>query len=115
MLFIAQKKNYLFFHTTRGIIRHDIKSSFQLSILKPEEYLNHWVPKLYGVKPDERGYRKTCIDEMHRVTGISKNTINTWGPMFEHCPDHVHRTLEWVDLLHKIRELISVPIELPKS
>ncbi|MDX2231888.1 MAG: hypothetical protein NW220_19800 [Leptolyngbyaceae cyanobacterium bins.349] len=76
--------------------------------MKPEDYLNKWVPKLYGVKPEERGYRKTCIDEMHRVTGISKNTINTWGALFENSPDHVHHTLRWVDTLNQIREMVSM-------
>ncbi|MBF2027662.1 MAG: hypothetical protein IGS48_12985 [Oscillatoriales cyanobacterium C42_A2020_001] len=83
--------------------------------MKPEDYLNSWVPKLYGIQPDARGYRKACIDEIHRVTGISKNTINTWGALFENCPEHVHYTLKWVDSLNRIRELVALTVDLPED
>jgi hypothetical protein len=73
------------------------------------------VPKLYGVKSDERGYRKVCINEIHRVTGIPKNTINTWGAMFENCPEHVHSTLKWVDILNQVRELIALPTNISEN
>jgi len=80
--------------------------------LSPEDYLNHWVPKIYGIQPDERGYRKICIYEINRVTGISKNTVNTWGAKFENCPDHVRYTLKWVALLNQIREMVELPTNL---
>lgn len=81
--------------------------------MNPDKYLSRWVPVFYGINPEERGYRKVCIHEIHRLTGISKNTINTWGSMFENCPEHVRYTLKWVNDLNLIRELVPLELNLP--
>ena len=71
--------------------------------LEPKEYCQKWVT----YPEDERGYRKACIVELHKVTGISKETIRCWGKEFEKAPDHVRVTLEQRDALNQIQEIMN--------
>ena len=34
-----------------------------------ESFCAKWIPKLYGIRPDERGFKKFCVIELVKVMG----------------------------------------------
>lgn len=69
--------------------------------LEPIEYCRRWVPTIEG-----KGYRKTCINALAEVTGLSPSTIKDWGSNFERRPKYIPRLLRQADLLNQFRELV---------
>ncbi len=83
--------------------------------MEPREYCCRWVPKFYGISPDERGYRKACIKELAKVTTLEEGTINNWGSQFEGRPNYVLVMLRMADMINQIREVVSLPPDFPKE
>lgn len=93
---------------------HDKVEAFLRQPLEPTEYLSEWVPLIWGISPEERGYRKACINEIHRITGVSVNTINTWSPTgsdFDKCPDYVYRVFKAHHMLNTVRKIVGFRME----
>lgn len=69
------------------------------------EYLLKWIPLIYGVQPDERGFRAKCIEELSQVTEIPARSIDTnWGkaPTFDRAPNYINTIL---NLQNQVNEM----------
>lgn len=75
--------------------------------LNPKEYCDRWVE----VPKDERGYYKACVTELAKATGLSRRTIEGWGPNFEKCPESAKVTLRYKDMLNQIKAVMSTADE----
>ena len=73
--------------------------------LEPSEYCKSWVE----LSPDDWGYRKACISALAEATGLSKRTVNNWGPSFERRPNYVLHILKLANKLNQIKEIIIDP------
>lgn len=78
--------------------------------LEPLEYCQKWVE----LSPEERGYRKACVEALAQATGLSPRTIENWGKSFEKRPDHITHSLRMADTLNQIRKLVLPPDLLQK-
>ncbi|MDJ0903741.1 MAG: hypothetical protein QNJ55_33625 [Xenococcus sp. MO_188.B8] len=74
-----------------------------MNTLTPWEYCQKWVE----LSPNQRGFRKACVDVLAEATGLSPRTIGNWGKQFEKHPDHVLRTLSLADQLNQIKKIVS--------
>jgi len=88
----------------------------QRKALNIEEFCQNWIPKLYGLQPDEYGYRKACITELTRLMegaitakGIDKNW--KWNDGQEEYPGYVRPLLSLAHQKYTIMEALGV---LPK-
>lgn len=72
-------------------------------ILEPLEYCRAWVE----LAPDQRGYRKACIELLAKATGLSENTIANWGKDFEKRPEHITHSLSMADRLKRIKQILG--------
>ncbi|WP_319422699.1 hypothetical protein [Pleurocapsa sp. FMAR1] len=59
--------------------------------------------------PEQRGYRKACIEQLAKATGLSETTIANWGKDFEKRPDYIVHTLSIANKLNRIRQIIDEP------
>lgn len=73
--------------------------------LEPLDYCQRWVE----MSPDDRGYRKACVEALAEATGLSPRTINNWGKHFEKRPDYALHALRMADLLNQIRKIVTPP------
>ena len=71
--------------------------------LNPQDYCDRWV----DLPKNERGYYKACVTELARATGLSRRTIEGWGPNFGRCPKLARVTLRYKDMLNQIRGILS--------
>lgn len=78
--------------------------AFNSMLLEPAEFCRKWVK---NIEPGERGYYKSCVKLLSKVTGLSERTIEGWGPDFSGRPDSVVVTLRKEDILKQIRELVK--------
>ncbi len=71
--------------------------------LEPKEYCERWVdfPK------EERGYYTACVSALAKVTGLSRRTVEKWGPEFKGCPDQTKLMLRYRDILNQIKRSLS--------
>jgi len=80
----------------------------RLKRLDIETFCELWIPKLYGLQPDERGYKKACISELAKIVGdISPSNIQKnwkWGKGEKEYPKWVDRMLELTDARYKTIE-----------
>jgi hypothetical protein len=62
--------------------------------LEPLDFCNIWIPKLYGIQPNERGFKAACIKELAKITGTGYATIErNWAADFSDRPEWVPRLL----------------------
>ncbi|EAW36772.1 hypothetical protein [Lyngbya sp. PCC 8106] len=93
-----------------GIDRQPLKAQYRIDALtrlplEPLEYCQRWVE----LSPEERGYRKACVESLAAATGLSPRTIENWGKNFEKRPDHVTHTLRLADMLNQVRKIVLPP------
>lgn len=81
--------------------------------LELEDFLHRWIPKLYGIQPDEYGFRKACITELSRLMsgvitarGIDKNW--KWQNGQTDYPPYVKPLLDLADEKYRIMEQLKV-------
>lgn len=80
--------------------------------LEPLDFCNRWIPKLYNVQPDERGYKAACIRELEKITGTQYTTIErNWGADFSNRPEWVPRILKREHLLNLIQQAMNLRTE----
>jgi hypothetical protein len=80
--------------------------------LEPRDFCNIWIEKLYGIKPDERGFKAACIKELAKITGTRYATIErNWGADFSDRPSWVPRLLRREHMLNRIREVVNLSPE----
>lgn len=84
-------------------------SQIFVSLMNPEEYCKKWVPEFRGVTPDDWGYRKICIEELSKITGLSEGTISGWGKHFEKAPAYAHKHCAMADALNQIAKTAKLP------
>lgn len=84
--------------------------------LEPLDFCNIWIPKIYGIQPNERGFKAACIRELTKITGTQYTTIErNWGADFSDRPDWVPRVLRREHMLNRIREIVNLsPDDLDK-
>lgn len=70
--------------------------------LEPQDYAEKWIPKLFGLEAEERGFRDKAVTEIARITGLSAGSVNNWGSKFERSPDYVKRMLKMADILNTV-------------
>lgn len=71
--------------------------------MRTAEYLKKWIPTLYNLKPEQRGFRSRCVQELSAITGISIATIDrNWGasPDFEGSPLYLESLLDAQDVVN---------------
>ena len=69
-----------------------------------EEYLLKWIPQIYGIQPSERGFRARCLDELSKITGVSRDSIHAnWGSgiTFQDAPSYVERIINLQDVVNQ--------------
>ena len=71
--------------------------------MEPLDYCRAWIK----IPPQQRGYRKACIELLAKATGLSETTIANWGKDFEKRPDYVTHSLLMADKLNRIRQIID--------
>jgi hypothetical protein len=81
-----------------------------------EEFCAIWIPKLYGIQPNEYGYRKACMNELVRLTegSASYNTIDKnwqWTNGEEKYPSYMKPLL---NLAHQRYSVLDALGELRK-
>ncbi|NEO28068.1 MAG: hypothetical protein F6K03_14595 [Kamptonema sp. SIO4C4] len=86
------------------------KNGFNTENLEPLDYCRKWV----RLAPEERGYRKACVDALAEATGLSPRTIENWGKSFEKRPDHITHSLYMADKLNQIQQIV-LPPDFPQS
>ena len=71
--------------------------------LEPKDYCDRWVdfPK------EERGYYTACVASLAKATGLSRRTIEKWGPEFKGCPDYAKLMLRYRDVLNQIKRSLK--------
>jgi hypothetical protein len=67
-----------------------------------EQFCEKWIPRLYGIEPDERGFKKYCAAELVKVMGgrVTANNIIrhwVWKDGQSDYPDIVDELLTHVD------------------
>lgn len=72
--------------------------------MKPIDYLTTWLPILYGIHPNDWGARTKCREELERITGISQNTIKSWGADFELAPIYVQKICDYMDFINSVNQ-----------
>ena len=70
--------------------------------MDPWEYACKWVPLIYGINPDERGFKDAAAREISRITGRHTGSIRNWGSQFENAPQDVRLILKMADLLNAV-------------
>lgn len=46
--------------------------------LDPERFCQKWIPRLTGIKPNQRGYRRLSCQLLSFVLGKSQGTVENW-------------------------------------
>ena len=72
--------------------------------LTPGEYCARWVPIIYGIEPDERGYRSKCVVELNHATGFALTTIEGWGSDLNNVSS---RSREQVEMMLAMRDAMN--------
>lgn len=72
--------------------------------LEPSDYLEQWVPVIYGKYPGEHGYRAACVTELCRVVEASYDAVNHWGKKFEKTPSYAKVILKKEHVLNQFRK-----------
>jgi hypothetical protein len=86
--------------------RHNRIEAIKGMHLKPSEFCRRWIE---NPPPGEWGYRAACIRELVRVTGLTKDAINKWGPDLDDCPDIVEILLRKEDIIRQVQHLTHPP------
>lgn len=85
--------------------------------MSPSEYCEKWIPIIYGIEPDERGYRAKCIIELSSVTEFATSTIEGWGSDLDAVAERtrpiVERTLAMQDALNKTSHFLQPFMQRP--
>lgn len=80
--------------------------------LEPLDFCREWIPKLYGIQPDERGFKAESIRELSRITDIGEASISAnWGADFSDRPKWVPKVLQREHMLNLVREAVILPPE----
>ena len=75
--------------------------------LEVGEYLRKWVPKLYGIKVEERGWRERCLDELAKIMPAQRNTIDkNWGQSWENAPEYAGHICGYADFMNQLSEMM---------
>ncbi|MEO0376213.1 MAG: hypothetical protein AAF329_16640 [Cyanobacteria bacterium P01_A01_bin.17] len=82
-------------------IRHSNVEAFMDKAMTPKGYCAEWVPKLYGVSSEERGYRLLCAKELARITGYKVGSIQNWGADFAKAPKAARRICAMASVLNQ--------------
>lgn len=91
---------------TRDMVLRD--KSFSLNSMSPSDFCAKWIPILYGIMPDERGYKAACIKELTAVTGLTESTIkNSWGANMANYPKSVENTLYWANIGYTVNHALG--------
>jgi len=92
-------------------IQKERKQHMNSTRMSPSEYCQIWIPIIYGLHPDERGYRAKCIIELSSVTELATSTIEGWGSNLDMVAERtrpiVERTLAMQDALNKTNHLLQ--------
>ena len=83
--------------------------------LEPTEYCEKWIPKLYQIQPDERGYHTACVRELSKVLYLNEGSVRNWGLSFKKCPDYVKHFLRLVDVVRQVQVSVDLPSNLPEK
>lgn len=67
-----------------------------------EQFCEKWIPKLYDIHPDERGFKKVCVVELVKIMGgtVSSDNISkhwVWKDGQSNYPAIVDELLTHVD------------------
>ncbi len=85
--------------------------AFRQLPLEPMDYCTRWV----AAHPN-KGYRKSCINSLSKVTGLSTQTVKNWGTNFTRRPQHLPHLLRQLDLLNQFLQLVKTgQITLPPN
>ena len=91
---------------TRDMVLRD--KSFSLNFMSPSDFCQKWIPILYKIMPDERGYKAACIKELVSVTGLTESTIkNSWGADMANYPKSVENTLYWANISYTVNHALG--------
>ncbi len=93
-----------------------IRLNSQKPALNIEEFCLEWIPKLYGIHPDDRLYRKACIREMVRLMqgAVKPSSVDKNWDFLEPdkgYPSYVKPVLTLAHQQYRIMETLGV---LPK-
>ncbi|NES64198.1 MAG: hypothetical protein F6K24_02480 [Okeania sp. SIO2D1] len=75
--------------------------------MKVSAYLNKWMLTLYGLKPEDWGYRQKAIAEISRVTGLSPNSIKGWGKDLETDSTYILKLLDYGDMANELTIFVN--------
>ncbi|WP_293126953.1 hypothetical protein [Okeania sp. SIO1I7] len=75
--------------------------------MKVSAYLNKWMLTLYGLKPEDWGYRQKAIAEISRVTGLSPNSIKGWGKDLETDSTYILKLLDYGDMANELTMFVN--------
>lgn len=75
--------------------------------MHPQDYCIKWVPRLYGIHPEDRGFKARSITELARVTGLKEGSIKGWGADYEKHPAIVATLLSYVDFILEIEQTLE--------
>ncbi|NES01718.1 MAG: hypothetical protein F6K22_02100 [Okeania sp. SIO2F4] len=62
---------------------------------------------LYGLKPEDWGYRQKAIAEISRATGLSPNSIKGWGKNFDTDSTYVLKLLDYADMANELALFVN--------
>lgn len=91
---------------TRSMILND--TSFKTFCMSPSQFCEKWIPILYNISPDQRGYKAACIRELQAVTGLTERTVKSWGADMADYPDSVGNTLKFANMAYGIKHAIGI-------
>lgn len=67
--------------------------------VEPLAFCEIWVPRLYGKRPGEIGYKSKCVSLLANATGRTEGSIRSvWGKDFDGMPDDMKIVLNMVDM-----------------
>lgn len=78
--------------------------------LDPEDFCQKWIPRLTGIQPNQRGYRRVCCQLLSFVLGKSLGTVQNWflqpeSPGYRQPEEIVGRYLKALDLIWEIESM----------
>ncbi len=62
---------------------------------------------LYGLKPEDWGYRQKAIAEISRATGLSPNSIKGWGKNFDTDSTYILKLLDYADMANELALFVN--------
>ncbi|NET11754.1 MAG: hypothetical protein F6K08_02325 [Okeania sp. SIO1H6] len=74
--------------------------------MQPKDYCAKWIPRKYGITPEQWGYKAKCLEELEQVTGLARNTLKNWKDLTTEAV-YVQKLLFYADFYNELSEFFK--------